>query len=328
MVHPKEPRNWRGAQTQALATRIWYPVDTSIKEAPSNIGPPNKPIFRGRPAAIDAPVSQARPRYPLILISHGSGGSADSLDWLGAGLAARGYITAGVNHPGNNALEPYTTQGFSLWWERASDLSDVLDAMLNDAQFSQHIDRDRIGAAGFSLGGYAVLELAGARTNRAALIRFCTSKDADAICHPPEMHDIVERVKGLEKANDPEVAASLAHAGDSYRDPRVKAVFVIAPGLGEAFTQDDLREIIIPVQILAGAADTTAPVATNARRFAQLQPAFRLRLLPEVAHYTFLQTCIDRNLGDFCKDAPGVDRDRVHADAIAEAVAFFRAHLK
>jgi hypothetical protein len=30
-------------------------------------------------------------------------------------LAAAGYVVAGVNHPGNNALEPMTMEGFVLW---------------------------------------------------------------------------------------------------------------------------------------------------------------------------------------------------------------------
>jgi predicted dienelactone hydrolase len=57
-------------------------------------------------------------------------------------------------------MEPYTVQGFTLWWERAKDLSTVLDDVLADPDFGPHIDRRRIGAAGFSLGGYTVIEFA------------------------------------------------------------------------------------------------------------------------------------------------------------------------
>ena len=41
---------------------------------------------------------------------------------VGAALAARGYIAVAVNHPGNNELAGYTTEGISLWWLRAVDL--------------------------------------------------------------------------------------------------------------------------------------------------------------------------------------------------------------
>ncbi len=82
---------------------------------------------------------------------------------------------AGTNHPGNNAVEPMTRDGFMLWWERATDASEVLDGVLADPMLGPHVDRDRIGAVGFSLGGYTVLELAGARTNLPAFEHFCSS---------------------------------------------------------------------------------------------------------------------------------------------------------
>jgi predicted dienelactone hydrolase len=71
--------------------------------------------------------------------------------WLGTVLAAHGYMAAAVNHPGNNALEPYTIRGFTLGWARAVDLSRVLDGMLADREFGSHIDAGRVGAAARSV---------------------------------------------------------------------------------------------------------------------------------------------------------------------------------
>jgi len=50
-----------------------------------------------------------------------------------------------------------------LWWERARDLSAVIDGMLSDPTFMPRIDRQRIGAAGFSLGGYTMIAIAQGR---------------------------------------------------------------------------------------------------------------------------------------------------------------------
>ena len=72
--------------------------------------------------------------------------------WLARALAARGYIVAAPNHPGNNALE-YTAEGFLVWWERARDLTTVVDTLLGDSELASRIEATRIGAAGFSLGG-------------------------------------------------------------------------------------------------------------------------------------------------------------------------------
>ena len=187
VFHPQVERHWRGARTEALVTNIWYPVDASVPETTRNIGEPGRPTFRGHPSAGEAALAPAHSTYPLLMLSHGTGGTADSLDWLAAALAANGYIVAGVNHPGNNALEPLTRDGFMLWWERATDVSEALDSILADPVLGAHVDRTRIGAVGFSLGGYTVLELAGARTNVAAFEAFCGGPQGDAICRPPEM---------------------------------------------------------------------------------------------------------------------------------------------
>jgi predicted dienelactone hydrolase len=109
---PAEPYDWRGASTHALRLIIWYPAAADAREEPQWIGPRIVPFFS---AGSDAPLG-ARPRRPLILLSHGDGDTASSLAWLGTALAAHGFVAVAVNHPGNNALEDYTVEGFSLWW--------------------------------------------------------------------------------------------------------------------------------------------------------------------------------------------------------------------
>lgn len=329
LIHPARPRYWRGAATEALITRIWYPADPAAPEAAHDIGSPGHALFVGHPLAQGAGLAAARGRWPLILLSHGTGGSADSLDWLGAALAAEGYVVVGVNHPGNTALEPLTRDGFLLWWERASDLSDALDAILADPQFGPRIDRQRIGAAGFSIGGYTVLALAGARITPGALEAFCRSDAADALCRPPEAAqaglDLLQPV-----TPSPQTAASMARSGRSYRDPRLKAVFAIAPAVGEAFGPGGFSEVQVPVEMIAGAADTTAPVATNIARIAGFLPAASVTLLPGAGHYTFLDVCVPdfaRAVPAICADAPGVDRAAIHDAAIARARAFFARTL-
>jgi predicted dienelactone hydrolase len=334
VVHPAVERNWRGAATQQLLTQIWYPVAPGNVETPREIGRPGDPIFRGQPVASDAPLAgDANTRFPLVLLSHGTGGSANDQDWLASALAAHGYIVAAVNHPGNNELEPLTREGFLLWWERATDLSNVLDALLADPQFGPHIDASRIGAAGFSLGGYTVLALAGARTDVNALEAFCRSPQADAICHPPEAKRMAGSASDADAPHPPptpEMRASFARSGDSYRDARVRAVFAIAPALGEAFDADAFKSVTIPVALLAGTADITVPPDTNVRRIAGFLPQASLTMVPGASHYTFLDTCFPaaaERLARICKDGPGVDRDAVHALAANNALAFFARNL-
>jgi predicted dienelactone hydrolase len=329
VFHPSVVRNWRGARTEGLRTTIWYPVDPDILESANDIGDPGDPIFRGHPVINKAPVSTRRAKYPLLLLSHGTGGSANDLDWLGAALAANGYVVAGLNHPGNNALEPLTPDGFLLWWERATDASEVLDGILADPMLGARIDPDRVGAVGFSLGGYTVLELAGARTNLRGFEDFCSSPAADAICRPPEM----DRLKGgALKTSDvsPEMKASMARAGESYRDRRIRAVFAIAPALGEALDSTSFADVDIPVFLTAGTNDVTAPVATNIHRIAGFMSNAKVVMVPGAAHYTFLDVCLPaaaERLANICVDPPGVDRDKVHAETLERAVDFFMGTL-
>jgi predicted dienelactone hydrolase len=329
VIHPQIARHWRGARTQALVTTLWYPVDATIAETPREIGDPGHALFSGHPLAEHAPLSPARARYPLLVLSHGTGGSAASLDWLASALAAQGYIVAGVNHPGNNAPEPVTFDGFVLWWERATDLSEMLDGLLADPSFGAHIDRDRIGAVGFSLGGYTVLELAGARTDLQRFTNFCASSAADAICRPPEM-DRLGSDAHVPADFSAATRASMARSGDSYRDPRIKAVFAMAPALGEAFDEHSFADVHIPVSLMAGSADRIAPVQTNIERIGTLLPAATVRMVPGAAHNTFLDTCLPEAVESapmICKDGPGIDRNAVHAQAITQALTFFSATL-
>jgi predicted dienelactone hydrolase len=122
----------------------------------------------------------------------------------------------------------------------------------------------------------------------------------------------------------------MARSGESYRDPRIKAVFAIAPALGEAFNQASFTDVHIPVSLLAGTEDATAPVQTNIQRISSLLPNATVHMVPGASHYTFLDTCLpgmaDRIPGE-CKDDAGVDRDTVHAQAVEQALAFFRTTL-
>lgn len=324
------PYNWRHAKTHALLVTVWYPAAATAREEPQWLGQPPHPFARAGKAAPDAVLQAAPRRFPLIVVSHGTGGSALAMAWLGTRLAAHGYIAVAVNHPGNNALEPYTPQGFTLWWLRARDLSTVLDGMLSDREFGPRIDARRIGAAGFSLGGYTMIEIAGGRTSP-AIFYLCEKRPHAPQCtSPPEFPTLVPRALALLKT-DSGYRNAIREASRSYRDPRVRAVFAIAPGLGGAFVPGSLAKISIPVEIVAGSADPIEPVDANARYLAARIPGSRLVLFPGAAHYTFFATCTAtaiRSDPELCDDPRGIDRHRIHERAADLAVMFFSSHLR
>jgi predicted dienelactone hydrolase len=323
----EERQNWSASGPRPIRTAIWYPAGPKAKET-ERVG---APMLDGGLVAPSAPLSGAAPRYPLVILSHGTGGSAVQLMWLGRYLAARGFIVAAVNHHGNTGIEKYKPQGFMLFWERPRDISVALDRLLADPLVGSHIDRERIGAGGFSLGGYTVLALAGGDFTPERFAQFCASSARDFTCRPqlefPEAPALFERLK----QSDPVVQASLARAHDANTDPRIRAVFAIAPVLGGGFSKRGLKAIRIPVAIAVGDADSVAPAPANVRFFADNIKGAELTVVPGgIGHYAFLADCTDEGRGGLpiCRDAAGVDRAAVHARVGELAFDFFKRTLE
>jgi len=323
----EQRRNWAGTGPRPIRTVIWYPAADSAKETESF----GAPMFDGGSVAPQAPFSTRAQTYPLILLSHGTGGSAIQLMWLGRYLAAHGYIVAALNHHGNTGIEKYQPQGFVLVWERPRDVTVALDLLLADPLFGPRTDKDRIGAAGFSLGGYTVLALAGGQFNQKAFEDFCASAAADFTCRPQAEFPGARKLFDAMKDGDEIVKGSLARVNDATQDTRIRAVFAIAPVFGGGFSKRGLKPIRIPVAIIVGDADRVAPPASNAQYFANNIKHAELTILPGgIGHYTFLADCTGegRQGLPICRDPAGVDRAAVHGKANDKALEFFDRTLK
>ncbi len=328
---PPEPYDWRDAKTHALITEIWYPADPSSVEQPQWIGIAEAPFASAGKAARDAKPIATPEKFPLILLSHGIGGSSYMMAWLGTALASHGFIAAAVNHPGNNALEDYTIPGAVFWGQRAHDMSALLDLLLADTTFGPHIDAKRVGAAGFSLGGLTVIELAGGIAEFSRYQDFCKSPKADGMCTDTiEYPGLLAKVTALAKT-DPAIQAAFAENSKSHRDPRIRAIFAMAPALGPAFAPNSVAKISIPTQIVAGSVDNVVPVDSSAKFFAAKIPGAQLSILQAVGHYTFLGTCAElgnRTQPRICIDQAGILRNEIHAQTAALAVHFFDTNFE
>lgn len=322
-----------GVASGTVTGTIWYPVDSSVAEQPQGIGrDPVHPVFEAGSAAVGAAIAPSPKTFPLILLSHGTGGSAGQMAWLGTALARAGYVAVAIDQIGNTSAGANTVQGNILWWLRARELSMALDAVLADPQLGPRIDRTRIAAAGFSLGGATVIALAGSRTSTKDFLAYCAQHPhAAGNCQsPPEFPDLVAQLNAL-RASDPSFAKALADGSGSVADPRVRAVYAIAPALGEAVTLQSLATIAIPVRIAYGTADVTVDPAIDALRYASAIPQASVLTVAGAGHYTFLDTCTPLGVsvipGPVCADGSGVGRDDAHAQVAADAIAFFRRNL-
>lgn len=319
--------NWDKTGKRPLLAHVWYPTENTSNETDIFIGPPDTPFAIACRAIPNADLLVATEKFPLILLSHGTGGMSLHLGWMASLLASQGYIVAGVNHHGNNALEPYVSKGFLHYWERPRDVTAFLDHLLADPNWGGQIDINRIGAAGFSLGGFTVLSLAGGITNIQHFLDALINSGLDLKeLVPPEFDDKAAFIDELRT-----LAIHEAAANRSYRDERIKAVFSIAPVLGEGFLPVGLHTISIPVQIVVGSEDFLAPAATNASFFADHIRNSTLTILPDVGHYTFLAAATEigrQSLPLFCVDPKGVDRAVIHQQVAEMAFAFFNKNLR
>lgn len=117
--------------------------------------------------------------FPVIVFSHGLGGSRESSGYLGDHLASHGYVTLHLQHPGSdesvwrNAKRPYqelkaATRELDHFVDRPADVTFALDELARrtaQPQWPLHgkLDLQAIGVAGHSFGAWTALAAAGRR---------------------------------------------------------------------------------------------------------------------------------------------------------------------
>ncbi len=311
-----------------LRITVWYPAAPGAVAQPLIIGEPQQPLFEAGSAAPDAAFAADPPgqRRAVILLSHGFGGSARLMGWFGTALAETGYIVVSVDHPGNNGIDEMTVPGAILSWERAEDLKRALGVVGEDRVIGSHVDMARVGAAGFSAGGFTALLLGGARADPEHLVTFCQSHPDDGVCLP-QLELRMTEADRLRALQDPQIAATQAHAHDDHSVAAVKVVFAMAPALVQALDPQSLEGLRPPTWIVAGDADTVAPPATNAEVAAQLIPGAQLYMVPQAGHYAFLSTCTPAAVASGRVCALAGPQEPAHRLAIERAEELFARYL-
>jgi predicted dienelactone hydrolase len=288
----------------ALAGGVWYPCTT----------PPGK-ILIGTVTvlgAIDCLV--AGHDLPLVVISHGFGGSFVGHRDVAEALADSGFIVAAINHPSDSGRSPERDHKDPLaaLTDRPTDIKRLIDFMLGAWPSAAKIDRDRIGFFGFSRGGFTGLALIGGKMNfRDVLPQWCPGGSTQPGCTEARLHGIPTQ--------------PLVH------DPRIKAAVIADPLLGRLFTTEGLRDVHLPVQLWAsafGGDGVTPDDAATVDRNLTAKP--ELRTVANAGHFAFLPPCSPdqaRAHTQICADAEGFDRAVFHVEFDRQVVDFFRAHL-
>ncbi|HTI98040.1 MAG TPA: hypothetical protein VL527_03975 [Dongiaceae bacterium] len=120
-------------------------------------------------------------RWPIIIFSHGLGGSRDMYEYLGAYWAAHGYVSAHVQHIGSDtevwldavnggpqAALRRAVSNVQNAINRPRDVSFAIDRLTaldadTNSPLGGRLDLARIGVAGHSFGAYTALAIAGQR---------------------------------------------------------------------------------------------------------------------------------------------------------------------
>jgi dienelactone hydrolase len=229
-----------------LVVEVWHPAAPEYRSrdvAPETCD--RYELLAGFPRVAQDAVRDAAPadgEFPLVVFSHGYGGHRRQSTFLCTHLASHGYVVAATDHTGNtirdvleqtlavragrpipdfvDALREFARQ-------RPADASWLIDRVLDGTVggVAGRVDRERIGMAGHSFGGWttlattgrdprirAALPLAPAGGNRAELPQNPLAEildlgwsrdvptlfvvaDRDSILPLPSMHDLFARTR-------------------------------------------------------------------------------------------------------------------------------------
>ena len=305
-------QNWLQGQAPGL---LWYP--TAAAAQPQRFGP--------YPVHVAPGAAPSEGRFPLVLISHGTGGHELGQAWLAEALVRQGYVVAALRHPGDNYQDRSGITAGGYFADRPAALSRVLDELLADPQWRGRIDATRIALVGHSAGGHSVLALAGARIDRARWLAHCAEggvglRNDQALC----------ALGGFSPQRPaPRVAAE--QPLPDRRDPRIRAVVAAAP-MTLALDPESLAAVTVPVLVEVPGRDEVLAPAHHGQALCRALPSARCTTSADAGHFAFFHPDTGRLGGasglDPATDPAGFDRKAWQAGALQRVTAFLGDALK
>jgi predicted dienelactone hydrolase len=285
-----------------LEAGIWYP-----SEAPGASQPLG--LYRQTVATGGAVAGRG---LPLIVMSHGSGGSFEGHYDTALALAEAGFVVAAVTHTGDNYRDH---SGFTRVENRPRHVKALVDFMLASWSHRDPLDPARIGMFGFSAGGFTALVAIGGEPDMTRAAPYCAA-------HPDEWPCRKAKEYG---AGAPAASATFVH------DPRIVAAVIAAPAIGYSFTPEGLAGIKASIQLWRGDSDEILPHPRHAQNVHDGLPTKpEYHVVPNAGHFAFLAPCtaaLENIAPEICRDPAGFDRADFHREFNAAVVAFFKAKL-
>lgn len=288
---PDDRGLYRGFAGTTLPIVLLACYPTTLANIRSDYTLPDGQVVPKMERAGDVPIFPAgTARLPLILYSHGLGGSPVGQDYLStlAVLASNGYLVVAPFHGDARITRIrlqdlndlfYLTREFDRYVElqamRPLALSRTLDYLLTQPAWAARIDTSRIGGFGASLGGEAMLLAMGARLTQ---------------------------------------SISTLSSRTVQNEPRIKAAAGYVPYAGVSFLpafgndQSGADGVAKPWLAISGTSDTTAPIRMSEQAINRMQGSRYLvalegvehKYLPEYANdvFTWVLTFLDAHVKD------------------------------
>jgi len=295
-----------------FSARMWYPAVGGNEERHGV-----SRIRSGYMAVSDAESALSGPA-PLIVLSHGSGGSAESMAWVATGLVRSGALVVAADHPASSGGDPERMSILQVW-SQPQDVSRLLDQLLASA-WGEYIDQHKMAVVGFSLGGATSMSLAGARLQFERFPEFCLSHD-DGACRAFRHY-----FPNLDSDFFSRASADLSES-------RLRAAIAIAPAFTEALTADSLAAMSTSVLIVAGEHDQQLPPQTHIYPMRKLLPPGSAYVeISGAQHFSFLPLCGDgaitvlaeTNEEFVCEEVGLKSRAEIHKETLSAIEKFLR----
>ncbi len=299
-----------------LNVMVWYPARGGGET--TSVG--QNAVFEGTVAQKNAVVASGR--FPTVLLSHGGMRSAPNQSaWLASHLVKNGFIVVDVKVPPLGYDD--APQANAELWKRPADISATLTALENSPEWARHIDRQKIGAVGFFLGGTSVLSLVGANIEAERFVRSCDEINMGMDCVWFEKFDV-----DLRKID-------LTDLQKIQRDKRIRGAVLVDPELTESFSDQSLSSVNIPVSIINLGTAETIPKALNASSLVKNIPGSGYSIIENASRYSAFNVCKpkgayilkEEGAGDeICVSDVKVGREKVHnqmANLIIQALNLY-----
>lgn len=296
----------------AYPVMLWYP--STAAAAPVRV--------RGYTLDLAADGPPAPGRYGLIALSHGASGNPMNQRGLAMALVQNGYAVAAPKHSLANDLAGFGDA--AQMTGRPAQLRAAINAALADSALGRHLDPNRIGAVGYSAGGFTVLAALGAEPSRLRVWWHClVHADQDATFCGAARPNTGTDWPG------PSVRAERFVRVSGKEAPPIRAAVLEAP-VGVMFSESALEDVEVPVRLYAAADDRALRPAWHAQPLRDALDGrgivFEYVEIPDATHYAFVtppETPQNAAPGTLYYDKPGFSRAALHDRLNKEIPGFF-----